>query len=259
MQRKKNRDIEWLEFDLLANVPKISHGVFLRHGGFSPSPYTSLNIGDNVGDDPQNVHKNFLLILESSKIPLSARLRQCHGKEIHNIDSHEKVHSSLLGDAITTNIPGIGLSIGHADCQAAIFYDPIHHALANVHAGWRGSALNIYDHTIQFMKKTYGTSAKELLVCISPSLGPKSAQFINYQEELPQAFWGFQIAPEYFDFWEISRWQLQKSGVLLHHIEIANMDTFSNPQDFFSYRRDRQTGRHGTIVMLRESLRKDEG
>ena len=140
----------------------------------------------------------------------------------------------------------------HADCQAAIFYDPVHHALANVHSGWRGNVKNIYQTTILKMASVFGTKPQDLLVGISPSLGPQHAEFKNYKVEFPEHFWSFQVCPEYFDLWAIARHQLEEAGVLPYHIEIAGICTYANKEDCYSYRRDKVTGRHATLAMLRD-------
>jgi YfiH family protein len=141
--------------------------------------------------------------------------------------------------------------ISHADCQAAIFYDPIQKAIANVHSGWRGNIQNIYASTILKMQQMYGSKPQNLLVCISPSLGPQSAEFTNFQNELPEAFWKFRTPPHHFDFWQISQYQLEESGVLPSHIQIAEIDTLSNPQDYFSYRHSKICGRNATVCALK--------
>jgi copper oxidase (laccase) domain-containing protein len=129
--------------------------------------------------------------------------------------------------------------------------------VANVHAGWRGQVKQIYRITLDKMACVFGTRPEEVLVCISPSLGPDHSEFIHYQEELPTDFLLFQTKPTYFDLWAISQYQLESCGVLPHHIEIAKIDTYAHPDDFFSYRREKATGHtdpitgsHGTVVAL---------
>lgn len=250
MQKKEKDGVQWLEFDLLANVKKLKHGVFLRHGGHSTNSYGSLNLSDRRGDEPENVKRNVAKVSQVLNLKHLFWAHQCHGSRIHEITC---VQTGLPpeADILSTSTPEAGLMIHHADCQAAIFYDPVHHAVANVHAGWRGNVENIYAAAIAFMQRTYGSQPKDLLVCISPSLGPEKAQFINYRTELPEHFWEFQIKPLYFDFWAISKMQLMQEGVLPHHIEIASICTYSNPQDYFSHRYDPASGRHGTVVALR--------
>lgn len=250
MLRKMTDEIHWLEFEQLQEFSQLTHAIFLRHGGHSLSPYHSLNLGSFVNDDPNHVALNLKKIKNIFNLPKFICPKQCHGKKIIEIDP---IHDGMTieCDALATKHLGIGLMITHADCQAAIFYDPINHAIANVHAGWRGSVQNIYAETIQFMQSKYGSQPKELLVCISPSLGPNDAEFINYRTELPEMFWEFQIKPNYFNFWEISKYQLQACGILPSHIEIAAISTYANPHDFFSYRYNQNTGRHGCMIALK--------
>ncbi len=238
----------WHTFDLLAECSGLVHGVFPRQGGVSKGPLSSLNCGFSVGDNPSHVETNISRALEALNIPSYCRVNQKHGKRVveacPEIDPPE-------ADGLMTDRPDLGLLITHADCQAAIFYDPIHRAIANVHCGWRGNVINIYQETVAALGRRYGSLPQDLLVAISPSLGPKAAEFQNYQKELPRHFWEFQVKPHYFDLWEISRWQLREAGILEHHIEIAGICTHSSPKDWFSYRREGLTGRHGTFVALK--------
>jgi len=246
MLRKKKGGVRWLEFELFADIPNLRHGVFLRQGGVSTGDYSSLNLSYDSGDNPHHVRENLRKVQKVLKVDDLVCIRQEHGKHVTEAIGNE----AFIGDAFTTETPGRALVIRHADCQAAIFYDPIHHAVANVHSGWRGSVQNIYAATIDFMRVSYGTQPENLLVGISPSLGPNHAEFVNYRQELPESFWEFQVKPNYFDFWGISTMQLRGCGVLPHHIEIAGICTYSHPEDYFSYRRDKARGRHGTIVTL---------
>lgn len=254
--RYQCNEIEWLEFDLLSDIPKLKHAVFLRHGGVSEGPFHSLNTDDRVGDNPQHVKENIERIKGQLKHQVPSWKQTVIGKANHGT-SHALVteHSpeEILGvDGLLTKQAGVTLLMRHADCQVALFYDTKNHAIACVHAGWRGSVANIYKETIQSMKRAFGSNPSDLLVCISPSLGPYEAEFINYQTEIPEELWHFQAIPTYFDFWSMSEFQLQNAGVLPHHIEIARLSTFSNPHDFFSYRRDKVTGRHATCITLVE-------
>lgn len=254
MQRFKQDSTEWLAFDLLADCPHVKHAVFLRHGGHSQAPFNSLNASFSVGDQAAAIEQNRALIAKQSKAGLQhwshiVTGQGCHGKHISYIEK-QSPHVIPQCDGLISSTPGITLMMTHADCQIALFYDPCHHAIANVHAGWRGSVQNIYAETLLHMQKRFGSKPADLLVCISPSLGPDESEFIHYRNELPEKFWTFQIKPTYFDFWSISEYQLQNAGILPHHIEIARLSTHSNAYDFFSYRRDKITGRHATCITL---------
>jgi YfiH family protein len=254
MQRQQHHQIEWLEFDLLQDLPKVKHAVFLRHGGCSEGPFGSLNTGFHVSDKADHVQVNIERIEAQlqCEVPNWSNLvcgRANHGKSIALVNERSP-REVMDVDGLITVTPGISLMMKHADCQVALFYDPKHHAAANIHAGWRGSVANIYHEAVQYMHQAFGSHPADLLVCISPSLGPDEAEFIHYRSELPEEFWPFQVRPTYFDFWSISEYQLQAAGVLPHHIEVARLSTYSNPYDFYSYRRDKITGRHATCITL---------
>ena len=249
MENEK-RKLEWIEFDQLESYPHIVHGVFLRHGGMSAGPFASLNVSTEVGDHSDSVKFNRLEICKALDIKQIVFPCQKHGVDVVRItgDNWTKNHSA---DALITTEKNIALAVTHADCQAAIFYDPAHEAIALVHAGWRGSVQNIYAKLVDQMKKQLGTNPQDLLVCISPSLGPCHAEFKNYRQELPQEFWSFQTKPHYFDFWKLSRMQITLAGVPEKNIEISEVCTYCNSKDCYSHRREAKDGRHATVAVLK--------
>lgn len=249
MRQEHRGSIQWLEFNLLQQVPKLIHGVFLRHGGVSTGPFASLNMSDQVGDDETCVARNRAQVANIVNPDALHHAIQVHGTTVIEVNPTSAATLPAC-DALMTDYPKQALMIKHGDCQAAILYDPVHHAVACVHSGWRGSVQNIYATTIEAMHKRYGTDPQDLIIGISPSLGPSAAEFKNYKKELPEAFWRYQTTPEHFDFWAISADQLTTCGVQPDNIEIAGICTHSNPQDYYSYRRETKTGRHGTVVML---------
>jgi YfiH family protein len=253
MRRFEKNHIEWLEFDLLSNIPKLHHAVFLRSGGVSEGPFSSLNFDYTLGDNPKHVDENFIRIKKHlSDLPNWQKLVRNNAAHLDHIALIQSGSEDFLidHDGLISQTVGISLLTKHADCQIALFYDPINHAVANIHAGWRGSVKNIYAKTVHEMKHHFGSDPANLLVCISPSLCPDHAEFIHYRTELPEDFWPFQVRPNYFDFWAISENQLQKAGILTHHIEIARLSTYSNPNDYFSHRRDKVRGCNGTCITL---------
>lgn len=246
LRRCKQGNVEWLEFELLTNLKGIKHAIFLRHGGVSPAPYSSLNAGGGSSDCPNLVAANLEIMREVLRADRLVTAHQNHGIDIVPIPTSEYPQ----GDVLFTQEKNIGLVIRHADCQATLIYDPENHVLANVHCGWRGNVQNVYSHAIKWMQKKVGSDPKKLLVCISPSLGPEASEFKNFERELPPSFLPYQFKPTYFNLWEVSRNQILDLGILPEHLEIAQICTFSNPEDFFSYRRKKESGRHATIAVL---------
>lgn len=246
-RKKEHHGCTYLCYDLFANHPELTHASFTRHGGNSQGDFASLNTSFEVGDNPDDVKANLAKVKSTLDLTHLLSGKQFHSDNVHVIDS--PLQSIPPCDALVTNLTDVALLIKHADCQAALFYDPINRAIAGAHAGWKGSVKKIYTKTIQIMQSRYGSDPKNILVTISPSLSPEASEFIHYKSELPEAFWQFQIKPTYFDFWAISKYELQAAGVLPHHIEIAGICTRSE-SDYFSYRREKKTGRLASVIQL---------
>ncbi|MEC7839353.1 MAG: peptidoglycan editing factor PgeF [Chlamydiota bacterium] len=249
MLKKNDGDIEWLEFELLSQEKGLEHRVYLKHGGCSRGKYASLNFSMSVGDNPSDVKASMEKISSTLPVRRFVRGNFVHGNRVINIENYSTVPSGEF-DGMVTGEKHVGLIITHADCQAAVIYDPIRRAVANVHCGWRGNVAKIYTNAIAMMERQYRSNPKDLLVGIAPSLGPDHAEFVNYQVEFPREFHKFQVKPNHFNLWEVAREELESCGVLPDNIEIAGICTYSNPEDFFSYRRCKRSGRHGTVAVL---------
>ncbi|MDD2901943.1 MAG: polyphenol oxidase family protein, partial [Syntrophales bacterium] len=154
-------------------------------------------------------------------------------------------------DILVTTVPGLGLLIKQADCQAVMLYDPVHRVAANVHCGWRGQVAGILQEAVTRLGENYGCRPQDLVAALGPSLGPCCAEFRHYREEVPPEFWPYQVKPTYFDLWTLSRDQLLAAGLQPEKIDIAGICTRCRGDEFFSYRRDRVTGRQGAVIALR--------
>jgi polyphenol oxidase len=236
-----------------SHIFAVSCVTFSRHGGASEAPYDSRNVSLHVGDDKTLVMRNRVLIREELGLVRLVSAHQVHGESVLVVDRMPVADVEHAGyDALMTNIPGIGLMIQQADCQSVMLYDPENGAVANIHSGWRGSVANIIAKTVAAMIEAYGTRPGSLHAAISPALGPCCGEFVNYRQELPESFYGYQRRPNYFDFWAISRDQLRDSGVRSEQIEIAGRCTACGG-DYFSYRRARITGRFASVIAMKNS------
>jgi YfiH family protein len=230
MLQKEKQGICWFEFKILQAYPKLRHAVFTKNSSTAPDAFAVLGIDQQV---------------------TTVFCNQVHGPYVHTLNTKPNGACTILSsDGLATNHTDTALVIKHADCQAAIFYDPVKESIAMVHSGWRGSCQNIYKNCIETLVNNYGSTAKDIIACISPSLGPNASEFTNYKRELPEEFYTFQIKPTYFDFWKISRWQLESLGIAPEHVEIAELCTYSDETTFFSYRRNRTAERHISVAWL---------
>lgn len=242
--------LEWLEFDLLEPYPHVIDRVFSRHGGTSVGKHASLNLAEGISDNPDHVKVNREQVRKSMGVQRVIFPHQTHGVNVVRI-TKKNWDQNPAADALFTTEKDVALAVTHADCQGTIFYDPVHEAIAVVHCGWRGNVNNIYARVMEAMHRDIGTQPQNVIACISPSLGPDHAEFKNYKQELPQDFWSYQVKPLYFDFWAISRKQLSGLGISDKNMEVAEVCTVCNSKDYFSYRREKDTGRNGTVVALK--------
>lgn len=240
--------MEWIDLPLLSRFAEITCRTFTRKGGVSAPPFDGLNLSHGKGDEEELVNANLKSVADAMGVEKLVWTNQIHGKRIVAIDRHPE--AILDCDGLTTATPGLALTIKHADCQAGIFYDPVHQVIGAAHAGWRGLVQNIYREMVRTMGELYGSRPEDLFVVVAPSLGPEASEFIHYLEEFPPSFWPFQHRPNYFDLWAIASHQLKEAGLISNQIEVVERSTYAEPDHFFSYRRDRVTGRNGTVVLL---------
>lgn len=237
-------------FDPLSGL---RHGVFTRKPGFSSPPFDELNIGLNVGDNVADVQENRRAIMDCMPGMQPFYIKQVHGATVVTIDERCLKNGGLHGppmeaDAMVTGLTGIMPVIQVADCQPVFICDPIRKVVANIHAGWRGSISNIIAATVDRMRSDFGSRPADMMAGVGPSLGPCCAEFKNYRTEIPEPFWKYRIGRHHFDFWAISRDQLTRSGVLPEHIFISKICTVCRNDLFFSYRKDKTTGRFAAVI-----------
>ncbi len=257
MISKEIQNVSFLQFPNLEPFTAIHHAIFTRRGGYSQAAFRSLNISFGIGDKHIYVQKNRDLIarcLESERLVF---IRQVHGNDVLVFKNGESANDAVLNsetprkaDALVTDITGLSLVIQVADCQPVLLYDPVRNIIANVHSGWRGSALNILRRVVKIMEQRFGSQAKNMVAGIGPSLGPCCAEFVNYRKELPQSFWKYRTDHNHFDFWEISKSQLIKAGVEETNISLSQICTRCNLDQFYSYRGEKVTGRFAIVISL---------
>ncbi len=239
-------------FSHFSRIPNLKHQIFSRHGGVSKGETSSLNVGKSTGDSEDAVMGNRRRIHDCLGVENSLYVDQVHGKDILIFKSSTHTPETIRQlqaqhprvDGIITDIKDLALMIQVADCQAVMFYDPKRQVIANVHSGWRGSVQNILGHCVHLMQTQFACAPSDIMVGISPSLGPCCAEFIHYKKELPREFLPYKdMNSPHFDFWQISRQQLQEKGILEENIEVMGICTKCNYNDFFSHRHSHESGR----------------
>ncbi len=224
-----------------------------RLGGVSKGPWRSLNLGLNSGDDVNDVERNRAWLRES--LPTAPNwLQQVHGcRVVQHSPALRSDHSARVdADAQFTRERGAVCAILAADCLPVLFCDRQGTKVAAAHAGWRGMAAGVLENTVAAM----GQPAGELMAWMGPAIGPAvyqvgdevKAAFARQQKAGADAF-----RPDgerwLFDLYAMARHCLQQVGV--GHISGGGYCTFTDSERFFSYRRDRVTGRMANLVWLR--------
>ena len=121
--------------------------------------------------------------------------------------------------------------------------------MANLHVGWRGNVADMPGRGVGFFCQAYGLDPADLYATISPALGPCCAQFVNHARELGPGFLPYMVSPEHFDLFQVTIDQLIRAGLRPERIQAGRLCTKCG-DDFFSYRREGETGRFGTVVAL---------
>ncbi len=249
MEFEKSK-LEWLEYDLLLDHPILYARTYLRHGGVSEKHFFSLNVSDKVGDHFDNVKMNKDLIKKSLNEPKLVFANQVHSDVIALV-TKDNADKHFDCDALVTNQKKLALVITHADCQAVLLFDPEYNVIAAIHAGWRGLCKNIYQKTISFMIDNFNSRPENIIACMSPSLCVKHSEFKNYKKEFPKNLWSYQKERFYFDLRQIGIDQLKNAGLHDKNIELADDCSYCNEKDFFSFRRDKDTGRNASVICLK--------
>ncbi len=265
---KDNRMLGYKSLDL---YPNIFHFVTTRQGGCGQGAYGSFNCSPFAGDDAQTVLHNQERIFEEHPFDSSCLVipHQTHGCEVALIDEAFMGLTDLLKqerlegvDALITNQPQACLAISTADCVPLLLYDRANHAVAAVHAGWRGTVQNIALKTLQLMRDAFGTHGADVIATIGPSISLHSFEvgkevydaFAQAHYDMSQiAYYNDSRDKYHIDLWEANKVQLQSFGVPYDQIELAEICTYCQHDTFFSARRlGILSGRIVSGIMLKQ-------
>lgn len=167
-----------------------------------------------------------------------ARLKQIHSAVVL---AAERAGLAGEGDALVTSQARVPVSIRTADCYPILLADQRNHAVAAVHAGWRGTAAQIVVRTIEQMRERFGTDVADLRVAIGPGIGG-----CCYEVGVEVALqFGLKRAGK-IDLAEMNHRLLVENGVAAERIEVLGGCTSCDADLFHSFRRDKE--RAGRMV-----------
>jgi polyphenol oxidase len=249
-----------LTSSILSALQNVRHGFSTRHGGVSKGAFSSLNLGRDTGDHPENIEENRARFLKLAG--LGARLQlaqadQVHGVEIAVVD-RGGVHGTA--DALMTSAENVGIAVRTADCApllVAALDESGKYAerVAAVHAGWRGAVAGIATRAIAALE----VEPRRVAVAIGPSIGPAAFEVGEEVIEAARTSLGGAEPPFHYD--ASGRAHLDLRGLIIRQllaigiergkIELVGGCTASEPELFFSHRRDRgKTGRHLSLISI---------
>ena len=257
--------------------PRVRALVTTRNGGVSEPPFGrwqdgvdqpgGLNLGMKAGDDPAAVATNRARLLSLAGVGEAAWLEQIHGAGIVRAeDALAQTHASgtpTRADASVTDLPGTVCVVMVADCMPVLLCDEAGRAVGAAHAGWRGLAAGIVEQTAQRVAALAGVDASALHAYLGPSIGPDAFEVgpdvrdafmagagAAQHDATANAFIQHPQNPGKYlaDLPALARLRLQALGVT--RVVGGNLCTVTQRDRFYSYRRDRETGRMAALIWL---------
>lgn len=236
----------WLQADWPA-PPGVRTCLTTRTGGVSTGVWQGLNLGDHVGDDIAHVARNRALLAAELGCT-AAWVQQVHGTAVVPATAQQV----LTADALWTDTPGLACCIMTADCLPVLFCHRDGTRVAAAHAGWRGLLAGVLEQTLLALD----CPSDEVMAWFGPAIGPQAFEvgeevrsaFADQHPEAEQAF--VQNRPGHYlaDLFSLARQRLERCGV--GYIGGGGLCTYSDPERFYSYRRDGQTGRMASLIWL---------
>lgn len=218
-----------------------------RNGGVSTGVYASLNLGDHVKDHHQHVAANRQFL--SAYLPSEpVWLNQVHGVRVIDAALSSCLESADASFATRKQVVCVAMT---ADCLPVLLCDQNGTVVAAIHAGWRSLCDGVIEATVNAMP----VQANQLMAWLGPAIGPAAfevggevrAQFVTQDA---QAEFAFQPKGDKWlgDLYAIARQRLQTLGI--SKVYGGGHCTFNEPDTFFSFRRDGDTGRMGSFIWL---------
>lgn len=239
---------------------KVKAYFTFRYGGFSQSPYDSLNLGYHVDDDSLAVQKNHIKVAEtfrlnSEKIIWVNQIHSTKIAEINRTNLNEFIspeNQRKECDGLISNLNHTSLMMFFADCVPLFFCTVKGQLFGLAHAGWKGTINGIASEMVEKIKENPENSdLMDIEVVIGPSIGRCCYEI---DKELAEKFILKNNScvinkndKYYLDLKGENKRQLLNSGIKPENITTIDECTCCN-EEYFSYRRDGVTGRQAAII-----------
>lgn len=227
-----------------------------RSGGYSEGRFSSFNLGHHVGDVSAKVEANRALL--AGRLPEGSEIQwlsQVHGTAVAEAGRGETCPPA---DGAWSRQLGQACAVLTADCLPVLFCSDGGDVVAAAHAGWRGLCAGVLEATVQAM----GVEPDRLLAWLGPAIGPGvfevgpevRRQFLAAASDVGAVSDCFAVSPRtsgHFlaDLYALARQRLAAMG--LDRVYGGGECTYTDTERFYSYRRDGQTGRMASLILLR--------
>ena len=229
-----------------------------RAGGVSAEPFDRLNLRDGIGDDPVAVaHNRRVVAAAIGAAPVW--LNQVHGRGVVRLTAADARADAAMhqADACITTEPGVVCAVQVADCLPVLFAAPGARAVGAAHAGWRGLALGVLEATLHAVCEAAACEPREVSAWLGACIGP--AQF-EVGADVLEAFRALPGAPRFQSRGPAhpGKWLADLPSLAsdrLHAADVVDVSggawcTVSEASRFFSFRRDRITGRMAACIWI---------
>lgn len=248
----------------------VRHGFSTRKGGVSAGALESLNLRGYIhGDRRENVEENYrrfcaAIGVNVQNVVLSQQEHQDHLRLVTAADCGKGLwrdRDYRAVDGLLCNTPGIPLVVFSADCNVILLHDPVRHAIAAVHAGWRGTALGIAAKAVREMHIQFGSDPADIRAAIGPAIGQCCFESDSDVPDAIRAQLGHEA--DAYMAWNGRKWHidlkavnalwLRKAGV--QQIDTCDHCTYCRQDLYWSHRRTGLSrGEQAAVIMLEECL-----
>jgi YfiH family protein len=251
-------EITWLKVPHWEKYGDLLQGFLGRRGGKSAGPYSGLNLSFRVGDEDQVVKDNMCDMKRAVGVHDGriVTMKQVHGGEIVQVkDGAAKEVGEA--DGMVTQEKKVYLGVLTADCVPILFIAPGWKLVAAVHAGWRGTVEGIAAKLVHRLWQQHGIAADGVEAALGPAIG---ACCYEVKDDVSRPLierWGDLAKPAvqhregktFLDLRRVNRAILAHAGVPADQIYQIGPCTSCTPEEFFSYRRERnETGRQISFI-----------
>ena len=228
------------------SLGRLPHGFLGRRGGLSVGECAGLNVGFGSNDDPEAIAGNRRLAVAALHPDAElATVHQVHSGEVVVAAAPWPQDARPRADAMVTDMPNLLLGILTADCAPVLFADHEAVVVGAAHAGWRGALAGVTDSTIEAMEQL-GARREHIHAAVGPCIAQPSyevdeafrARFLHADPDNARFFADGE--KPHFDLEAYVVHRLIAAGI--DEIEALNLDTYADPDRFFSYRRSTHRG-----------------